>query len=125
VQSHLSIWRSLILAGCFCGLTFAQQTGVIVRFDPSTPSVGPFPTDYLTIPDSTQKTGLTIQLPMPDCTKQPSECHRSNVAQPTATTTAYAKPNDFFDQHRMVTRMGRTPIIRRPWLPLLLPKPDL
>jgi uncharacterized protein (TIGR03437 family) len=156
-RSGIAISRSLVLVGYVCGLAFAQQTGVIVRFDPSTPTVGPFPTDYLTIPDSTQKTGLMIHLPVPDCTKQPSECTaatllnhldgfhlqpRINVnfsgpVDPTtlkagiyfvwldnltsdekglapqgqitaineiiydpATLTAYAKPNDFFDQHR-------------------------
>ncbi|MDQ2899529.1 MAG: hypothetical protein M3Y07_06975 [Acidobacteriota bacterium] len=47
---------------------------VTVRFDPSSPDVGPFPTDFLTVPDSSQKTGLRINLPSPDCTAQPSDC---------------------------------------------------
>jgi uncharacterized protein (TIGR03437 family) len=135
----------------------AQQSGVIVTFDPSTPSIGPFPSDYLTTPDSTQNTGLVVQLPMPDCNAQPSECatvaalnqldgfalqprmvvNFSDAIDPAtlqagvlfvwldnlttaetglgpsgqltainqviydpATNTAYARPNDFFDQHR-------------------------
>src|SRR5258708_40223479 len=147
----------LMLAGCFCASDLAQQTGVIVNFDPSRPSIGPFPTDFLTTPDSHQKTGLRIHLPMPDCTTQPSACTQvsllneldgfhlqprirvnfSGAIDPTtlkpgvvfvwmdnltseepgtgpsaqisainqviydpATNTAYAKPNDVFDQHR-------------------------
>jgi hypothetical protein len=41
--------------------------GVKARFDPASPSVGPFPTDALTVADPAQKTGLRINLPMPDC----------------------------------------------------------
>ncbi len=33
-----------------------------------------FPTDALTVPDSTQATGLRMNLPLPDCTAQPSTC---------------------------------------------------
>jgi hypothetical protein len=47
---------------------------VTVNFDPSTPATGPFPTDYLTTPDPTQKTGELINLPMPDCGAAPSDC---------------------------------------------------
>jgi uncharacterized protein (TIGR03437 family) len=140
-----------------CSSAWAQQSGVVVKFDPSEPSIGPFPTDYLTTPNAAQKTGLNINLPKPDCTLQPSACAQvsglnaldgfalqprirvtfSDAIDPTtlragivfvwldnltsdekglgpsgqltginqvvydpATKTAYAKPNDFFDQHR-------------------------
>ena len=133
------------------------SAGVIVNFDLSTPSVGPFPTDFLTMPDPSQKTSLRINLPLPDCTAQPNNCAEatalnqldgfalqprisvqfSGPIDPTTlqngivlvwldnltndeqglaatgtisavnqviydptTQTAYAKPNDFFDQHR-------------------------
>ena len=149
--------RSLALAGCFLSLAGAQQTSVIVNFDPSTPSTGPFPTDYLTSPDASQKTGLVVNLPTPNCTTEPSECilvsainqldgfylqprirvNFSSAIDPTTlqagivfvwlnnlitgakglapsgqitginqvvydptTNTAYAKPNDFFDEDR-------------------------
>lgn len=36
------------------------------RFDPADPSVGPFPTDLLTVEDLTQITGRRINLPKPD-----------------------------------------------------------
>ena len=129
----------------------------IVRFDPSDPAVGPYPTDFLTVADAAQKTGRRINLPLPDCAAQPSDCQdiallnqldgfnlqprirvrfsgpinpdtlRAGIAfvwldnltseehglQPLghvtlinqviydpATNTAYAKPDEFFDQHR-------------------------
>jgi dienelactone hydrolase len=33
-----------------------------------------FPTDTLTVPDPAQATGLRVNLPLPDCTAQPSTC---------------------------------------------------
>ena len=33
-----------------------------------------FPTDTLTVPDPAQATGLRVNLPLPDCTTQPSTC---------------------------------------------------
>src|SRR5262245_281045 len=48
--------------------------GVIVRFAPDSPDVGPFPTDALTIADAQQKTGRRMNLPLPDCQAQPSAC---------------------------------------------------
>jgi hypothetical protein len=36
-----------------------------VLFQPSAPSVGPFPANAVTVPDSTQKTGLQVSLPAP------------------------------------------------------------
>ncbi len=36
-------------------LSWAGSPGVIVSFDPSTPQTGPFPTDFLTVPDATQR----------------------------------------------------------------------
>src|SRR5580658_11336911 len=46
---------------------WCSNTGVL--FQPSSPSVGPFPTNALTIAASNQKTGLQVNLPFPgDCT---------------------------------------------------------
>ena len=36
-----------------------------VLFQPSSPSVGPYPTNALTIKADTQKTGLQVSLPLP------------------------------------------------------------
>lgn len=48
--------------------------GVTVRFNPADPAVGPFPTDALTLPDPAQKTGLRINLPVPDCGAEDGTC---------------------------------------------------
>jgi pimeloyl-ACP methyl ester carboxylesterase len=129
----------------------------VVRFDPSSPAVGPFPTDFLTVADPAQKTGRRINLPLPDCATQPSSCQElgflnqldgfglqprirvrfsgpvnpdtlragigfvwldnltndefglqppghvtpiNQVIYDPDTNTAYAKPDEFFDQHR-------------------------
>ncbi len=50
------------------------ESAVRVMFDPTSPEVGPFPTDALTIPDSAQKTGVRVNLPQPDCQAEPSTC---------------------------------------------------
>ena len=150
-----------IAAAALCALTAASgaDTGssTYVRFDPSNPTVGPYPTDFLTVADPSQKTGRRVNLPLPDCSAQPSDCQdlallnqldgfnlqprirvrfsapvnpetlRAGIAfvwldnltneeyglQPLghitlinqviydpATNTAYAKPDEFFDQHR-------------------------
>ncbi|MBS1876398.1 MAG: Ig-like domain-containing protein [Acidobacteria bacterium] len=48
--------------------------GVKVQFDPRSPEIGPFPTDFLTTPDSAQRTGRRVNLPAPDCQALPSDC---------------------------------------------------
>jgi hypothetical protein len=40
--------------------------GVTAHFDPASPEIGPFPTDFLTVVDAAQLTGRRIQLPRPD-----------------------------------------------------------
>ncbi len=51
-----------------------QAGGVTVNWNPQDPTIGPYPSDILTTPDSTQKNGMRINLPMPDCTTAPSDC---------------------------------------------------
>ncbi|MGA2131015.1 MAG: Ig-like domain-containing protein [Bryobacteraceae bacterium] len=67
--------RRLVFAFIF-SLTapLVMVAGVTVMWNPSDPTVGPYPSDALTIPDSTQKSGMRINLPMPDCTTAPSDC---------------------------------------------------
>jgi hypothetical protein len=48
--------------------------GVKLLFDPSSPSIGPFPTDALTVADPAQLTGLRINLPLPNCQAEPGTC---------------------------------------------------
>ena len=57
----------LLAAPAFC-------RGVRAEFDPQSPAVGPFPTDFLTVPDETQRTRLRVDLPLPDCAARPTDC---------------------------------------------------
>jgi pimeloyl-ACP methyl ester carboxylesterase len=61
----------------FIPLLFAG--GVTVVWDPSDPTMGPFPTDFLTVPDATQKSGMRVNLPLPDCTTAPSDCQDTQL----------------------------------------------
>src|SRR5579872_1861340 len=54
--------------------------GTTVLFDPSTPATGPFPTDYFTVPDPVQKSGLRIDIPVPDCASQYTSCQEAGLA---------------------------------------------
>lgn len=45
-----------------------------MSFDPRTPSIGPFPTDFLTVPDPAQVTGRRVNMPLPDCSRETSAC---------------------------------------------------
>src|SRR5690349_5926636 len=47
---------------------------VHVRFDFDTPDSGIFPSDAFTVADDSQKTGLRVNLPMPDCSVRVSDC---------------------------------------------------
>jgi pimeloyl-ACP methyl ester carboxylesterase len=64
--------RSLLIFFSFAPLLLSS--GVTVNWNPQDPTIGPYPTDVLTTPDSTQKNGMRINLPMPDCTTVPSDC---------------------------------------------------
>jgi hypothetical protein len=69
--------KSLLIAACATQLLCADP--VTVTFNPADPNVGPYPTDYLAVPDSTQLTGERVNLPLPDCTAQPSLCSEINL----------------------------------------------
>jgi pimeloyl-ACP methyl ester carboxylesterase len=58
---------------------FAYGAGVTVRFDPSVPSVGPYPSNALTVPDSRQLTAIRMNLPLPNCANEPSTCAEVNA----------------------------------------------
>jgi hypothetical protein len=51
-----------------------NKGAVHVRSGLDTPESGVFPTDIFTIADDTQKTGLRIKLPLPDCAVRVSDC---------------------------------------------------
>jgi hypothetical protein len=53
--------------------------GTVARYDVASPDTAPFPSDLFTIADSDQKTGRRINLPFPDCEKEPSSCIELNL----------------------------------------------
>ncbi len=55
------------------GWAAATPAGAVEpRFDAD--GTGPFPSDRLTVPDPTQRTGLRVALPWPSCRAEPSAC---------------------------------------------------
>jgi hypothetical protein len=48
-------------------------------FDLSTPSTGPFPSNWFTVEDDRQNTGRRVALPLPDCTTYISDCEDLDV----------------------------------------------
>jgi len=68
--------RSLPLVFVFLLLipSVAAAAGVRARFDLSSPSGGPFPSDRFTVFDLTHITGLRVDLPKPSCAARPTDC---------------------------------------------------
>jgi hypothetical protein len=54
--------------------TFALAKPVHPQFDLDSKDGSPFPTDRFTVEDKSQLTGLRVNLPMPSCVTEPSEC---------------------------------------------------
>ena len=59
---------------CLLAAMPLSGAGTVVLFDPSTAATGPFPTDYLTTFDPLQKTGMRLNMPVPDCKTQYTAC---------------------------------------------------
>jgi hypothetical protein len=57
----------------------AHAAGVAPVFDLTSPSGAPFPSDRFTVADTTQLTGVRVDLPRPNCTVRPSDCADSDV----------------------------------------------
>jgi hypothetical protein len=53
--------------------------GVYPRFELGAVDGSPFPTDFLTVRDGGQVTGLRVALPKPDCAVRPSDCEDVDV----------------------------------------------
>src|SRR5581483_2538223 len=60
---------------------FLASAATSVLFDPATPATGPFPTDFLTVPDPLQKTALHLNLPLPDCGAQYTACQEVGLEE--------------------------------------------
>ena len=52
---------------------------VHARFDLSQPDGAPFPSDLYTVADETTNTGLKVELPIPNCVAQPSDCEDARI----------------------------------------------
>ena len=52
----------------------ATQSRVHASFGLSQPSNSPFPTNWHTVNDSSNLTGIRVNLPVPDCSVRPSDC---------------------------------------------------
>jgi hypothetical protein len=63
----------LLLAGSLWG------GSATLLFAPADPATGPFPNDSLTRTDLTQKTGLRLDLPVPDCAAAYTDCQEFGV----------------------------------------------
>lgn len=66
--------RLIALAACLLAGGPVDAAGVKVRFDPSRPEIGPFPTDFLTAPATNTLTGRRVRMPLPDCASNASAC---------------------------------------------------
>jgi hypothetical protein len=60
-------------------LAIAAGGSVHARFDLGPIAGAPFPTNRFTVADSTQNTGLRVDLPKPDCVSRPSDCSDIDV----------------------------------------------
>jgi hypothetical protein len=74
--------RRLVLSAVFAAVFApALSAATVVLFDPAAPGTGPFPTDFLTVPDPAQKTGLRMNLPLPDCAAQYTSCQEIGLLE--------------------------------------------
>lgn len=67
-------WRHCAAAVLLAAPAWAGAASVQVRFDLSSPSGSPFPSDRFTQVDWAQKTFKRVHLPKPDCAARPSDC---------------------------------------------------
>ena len=68
--------RRVLLAALLVSLVVPTlaQAAVQPGYDLTTPAGGPFPSDRWTTVDWSQRTGLRVALPKPDCAVRPSDC---------------------------------------------------
>jgi hypothetical protein len=74
---HL-VFGSLAFVLFFGAAGHTRSADVHALFDLSTPTGGPFPSNWFTVPDS-QNTGRRVDLPLPDPGTNPSDYHDAQV----------------------------------------------
>jgi dienelactone hydrolase len=68
-------WRQMVALPIMIAIgSFARGGEVHARFDLRSPAEGPFPSDRFTVSDHTQLTGRRVNLPLPDCYANSSDC---------------------------------------------------
>src|SRR5262245_16168079 len=75
---------ALTISGCLFALTDPQRTQgqeprVHATYNLGDPDGSPFPNNWFAVRDSSQKTGLRINFPKPDCSNRPSDCEDIDV----------------------------------------------
>lgn len=106
----------LLLCACY-------GAAVNVRFAPRNPQAGPYPSDALTVPDPAQKTGLRVDLPLPDCAAQPSLCAEiaavnrlDGFSRQPRIRVSFSGPVDIHSLRQGVWIVALEPIVRQPWM---------
>src|ERR1700681_2881529 len=92
------------LSAIYCLFSAAVLWGgaTTALFQPGDPTVGPFPNDSLTVPDSQQKTGLRVNLP--------TAVSCSSPALSACTNTALVNQLDGFSVNPRITVCFSDPI---------------
>ena len=79
-RTAVALWMLAALALPALGvLAVPPGAGVSPRFELAGMETSPFPSDFLTVPDDAQATGLRVNLPKPDCAQRPSDCEDVDV----------------------------------------------
>jgi hypothetical protein len=74
--------------------SLALAAGVRARFDLDDRRGSPFPSDRFTVADTTQNTGLRVNVPKPDCTTRRTTARISaSSTRSTASTCSHVSPS--------------------------------
>ena len=80
VRAWVSLWLLAALALPALGvLAGPPSSGVSPLFELAGTGASPFPSDFLTVLDDAQATGLRVNLPKPDCAVRTSDCQDIDV----------------------------------------------
>jgi hypothetical protein len=71
-ESNMKLLLSALMALMLIPEAWAQ---VHPRFDLASLAGAPFPSDLYTVADAGNRTGRRVNLPLPDCSTRPSDCH--------------------------------------------------
>lgn len=78
-MSRRTICASALIFNVILAPSLACAAGVEALFGLDDPNKAPFPSDRFTVRDDRQNTGLRIDLPTPDCSRQVSDCEDIDI----------------------------------------------